>query len=114
MPLKRIPIPTQIALADEGSRVVLTWEDGATTEHLAFDLRVACPCAGCVDELTGIRTLNPEDIDPGVKAVTASRVGRYALAFHWSDGHSSGIYTYEGLRAGWFGPEAAAEGESGA
>jgi DUF971 family protein len=25
-------------------------------------------------------------------------VGRYALQFVWSDGHSTGIYTYEYLR----------------
>ena len=57
-----------------------------------------------VDELTGIRTLRDEDVDPAVKAVTSRRVGRYAVAFRWSDGHSSGIYTYESLRAGRFGP----------
>jgi DUF971 family protein len=25
-------------------------------------------------------------------------VGRYAIRFHWSDGHSTGIYTFEHLR----------------
>jgi DUF971 family protein len=25
-------------------------------------------------------------------------VGRYAIQFHWSDGHSTGIYTFEHLR----------------
>jgi ATP-binding protein involved in chromosome partitioning len=25
-------------------------------------------------------------------------VGNYALAFYWSDGHSTGIYSYEHLR----------------
>ena len=109
MPLKRIPIPTRIALEDDGARIVLTWEDGVVSEFRAFDLRAACPCAGCVDELTGIRTLRDEDVDPAVNAVTSGRVGRYAVAFQWSDGHSSGIYTYESLRAGHFGPAAPAD-----
>lgn len=114
MPLRRIPIPTRIAMEDDGARILLTWEDGAVSEHKAFDLRAGCPCAGCVDELSGLRTLRIEDVDPAVKAVTAGRVGRYAVAFHWSDGHSSGIYTYESLRAGRFGPEAGRDEGSGA
>jgi ATP-binding protein involved in chromosome partitioning len=112
MALKRIPIPTRIALEDEGARIALTWEGGATSEFRAFDLRAACPCAGCVDELTGIRTLRDDDVDPAVKAVTSGRVGRYAVAFQWSDGHSSGIYTYESLRVGRFGPDAREDGGS--
>ncbi len=109
MALKRIPIPTRIALDDDGARIVLTWEDGTVSEFRAFDLRAGCPCAGCVDELTGIRTLRVESVDPTVKAVTSGRVGRYAVAFRWSDGHSSGIYTYESLRAGRFGPATQAD-----
>lgn len=33
----------------------------------------------------------------GVFAEKYSMVGRYAIAFAWSDGHSSGIYSYEYL-----------------
>ncbi len=114
MALKRIPVPTRIALEDEGARIVLAWEDGIVTAYRAFDLRAACPCAACVDELSGIRTLRPEDVDPTVRATAAGRVGRYALAFHWSDGHSSGIYTYDRLRGGGFTPDAQPDRDAGA
>ena len=61
-------------------------------------LRQLCPCAGCVDELTGVRTLRPEAVDEGVYPTAIHYVGRYALQFVWSDGHSTGIYTFDRLR----------------
>jgi hypothetical protein len=37
---------------------------------------------------------------PGDVQITDYRpVGWYALSFTWSDGHDTGIYTYESLRA---------------
>lgn len=98
MALKRIPVPTRIDLADEGKRVVLSWPDGRVTDHAAFELRAECPCAVCVDELTGKRTLSREQVDRGVRALDYGRIGRYAVQFRWSDGHTTGIYAYERLR----------------
>jgi len=103
--LKRVPIPVTIDLENRGKRIQITWQDGRTGEHLAFDLRAECPCAGCVDEATGIRTLRREDVDPEVAAVEVGRVGRYALRIQWSDGHNTGIYTYERLREGLGEPD---------
>lgn len=98
MGLKRIPIPVNIDLEDGGRTIQLVWQDGRVTRIAAFDLRAGCPCAGCVDEMTGVRTLKRENVDPGVMATTCGRVGRYALQIQWSDGHNTGIYTYERLR----------------
>lgn len=98
MTLKRIPVPTGIELAEEGRRIVLSWPDGEVTEHAAYDLRAECPCAVCVDELTGRRILSRDRVDPGVRALDFGRIGRYAVQFRWSDGHSTGIYSYERLR----------------
>lgn len=98
MALKRIPIPVDITLAENGTRLEFTWTDGRVTRFAARDLRFGCPCAGCVDEMSGKRTLRLEDVDPGVHAVSYARVGRYAVQVHWSDGHSTGMYTYERLR----------------
>jgi DUF971 family protein len=36
---------------------------------------------------------------PGVKVTGWQTVGGYALAFAFSDGHKTGIYSYEYLRA---------------
>jgi DUF971 family protein len=98
MALKQIPIPVKVDLLEDGRRIEVTWQDGQVTPFAAFDLRAECPCAQCVDEMTGIRTLNRDDVNPEVGATSHGRVGRYALQFQWSDGHSTGIYTYERLR----------------
>jgi ATP-binding protein involved in chromosome partitioning len=106
--LKRIPIPVRIDLEDEGRRIHLVWPDGSGSELSAFDLRSRCPCAGCVDEMTGRRILDPADVAPRVAATAFGRVGRYAVQFTWSDGHSTGIYSYEKL-ADWESTSAPAE-----
>jgi DUF971 family protein len=74
------------------------WKDGRVAEYEPRELRLLCPCAGCVDEMTGIRTLRPEMVDEGVYPTAIHYVGRYALQFVWSDGHSTGFYTFEYLR----------------
>jgi DUF971 family protein len=48
--------------------------------------------------MTGVRTLRPEVVDQDVYPTAIHYVGRYALQFVWSDGHSTGIYTWEYLR----------------
>ena len=93
-----IPLPTQIDLSKDGRQIDIKWQDGLATQHLAFDLRAQCPCAVCIQEFTGEQLLKPEDVDQNVAASGFRKVGRYALQFEWSDGHSTGIYTYERLR----------------
>jgi DUF971 family protein len=90
--------PLTIGPTEDGARLRIEWGDGGTSEYWPRDLRLLCPCAGCVDELTGVRTLRPEAIADGVHPVAIHYVGRYALQFFWSDGHSTGIYTFEYLR----------------
>jgi DUF971 family protein len=82
----------------DGSRLRIEWGDGAAAELEPRTLRLLCPCAGCVDEMTGVRTLRPEAVDEAVYPTAIHYVGRYALQFVWSDGHSTGIYTFEYLR----------------
>jgi ATP-binding protein involved in chromosome partitioning len=98
--LKRVPIPTDIEIEDDGATVAVTWPGGRIDRLGAFDLRAVCPCAQCVDELTGKRTLRLVDVDPDVRVAAVGRVGRYALAIRFTDGHDTGIYTYEALFEG--------------
>ena len=90
--------PKEIAPTDDGTRLRIGWGDGVASEFAPRDLRLLCPCAGCVDEITGVRTLRPDAVDGGVYPTAIHYVGRYALQFVWSDGHSTGIYTFEYLR----------------
>jgi len=86
------------AVAFEQKRLLITWEDGHQSRYAPFDLRLACPCAQCVDEVTGQRTIRPEHIPADIKPQEMRPVGRYGVSFQWSDGHGTGIYTFERLR----------------
>lgn len=93
--------PEEIGPTEDGAKLRIEWKDGVVSELAPRALRLACPCAGCVDEMTGVRTLRPESVDEHVYPTAIHYVGRYALQFVWSDGHSTGIYTYEYLRDIW-------------
>ena len=75
------------------------WEDGQQDEFDVRDLRLACRCALCVEEMSGEPLLDPASVRPDVGPVTVGNMGSYGITVKWSDGHSTGIYTFEALRA---------------
>lgn len=86
------------ALRDRGV-FEITWPDAPPSEISFFDLRCACPCAMCIDEITGVQILQPENVRHDVAPTDLGYSGNYALRIAWSDGHSSGLYTWDRLRA---------------
>jgi ATP-binding protein involved in chromosome partitioning len=90
------PIPHAINRRDEG--ILIEWD---TAGHEAWfparALRLACPCAACVDEMSGRAVLDPASIRADVRPVSLALVGAYGLKVQWSDGHATGIYTFERL-----------------
>jgi len=73
---------TPSEIAQSGARhLAISWADGLKSLFDVRELRLACACANCVDEWTG------------------ERVGRYAIQIDWSDGHDTGIYAFDRLRA---------------
>ena len=89
--------PAEIS-QESDTRVRITWADGRVCEYEAAALRRSCPCAQCVDDWTGERTLKPQAVSDEVEISDLSIVGRYALNFRWSDGHETGIYSFQYLR----------------
>lgn len=89
--------PTQIKAHREAGTLSLAWSDGTSYELPFKYVRGECPCAACIDEFTGARILDldtiPESIIPEQMAMT----GNYALKISWSDGHSTGLYTWDHL-----------------
>jgi len=81
---------------DAGLRI--TWGDGEICRYAAPALRRACPCAQCVNEWTGQRILKTENVSDQLTIADLEIVGRYALNFNWSDGHTTGIYSFRYLR----------------
>jgi len=59
------------------------------------DLRRRCGCASCKDEYTGEPILKPEDVPENVVPVEIEKMGNYAVAIKWSDGHTTSIYPYD-------------------
>jgi DUF971 family protein len=76
----------------------ITWADDRVCDYSAAGLRRACPCAQCVNEWTGQRTLLPDTISAELTITDINIVGRYALNFRWSDAHETGIYSFKYLR----------------
>lgn len=90
--------PEEIGPSAEGDKLRILWQDGAASEYALHELRMSCPCAGCVDEMTGQRILQPAQIPGDIYLTAIHYVGRYALQFVWSDGHDTGLYAYTMLR----------------
>jgi DUF971 family protein len=89
----------RVILKSDPTRLVIDWHGGGRSEFSAAQLRAACPCARCVNEVTGVRMHDPKSVPPGLLQQEARLVGNYALAFRFSDGHDTGIYPFTMLRA---------------
>ena len=86
-------------------KLEIQWQDGRTCVYTISLLRSMCPCAMCRtirQESEGKRKpmlqILPGNYATPITALSANLVGNYALQIEWSDGHGSGIYTFEYLR----------------
>ena len=91
-------VPKRIRRLEEG--ILIVWDDGGHEGFFpARGLRLSCPCAECVEEMSGRPLLDPARIPADVRPVTLELVGAYGLRVRWSDGHATGIYTFDRLLA---------------
>lgn len=94
-----MPAPADIQLI--GSEVAIRWDDGRESYITFATLRANSPSA----EVQGERDIfghhyggeAPRD-HRGVEVTGWERVGNYAIRFDFSDGHRTGLYSYELLR----------------
>lgn len=77
----------------------VTWPDGTESMLPNRAVRAACRCAQCVDELSGKPLLDASRIPEDIAALELQPLGNYAVAITWSDGHSTGIFSWECLRS---------------
>ena len=90
---------TPTAIHAEPNLIQITWPDNQVQKLSAYTLRCACPCATCVSEVTGKRTLDVSRIAKDIQITKAVPTGNYALSIEFSDFHSTGIFTYELMQA---------------
>ena len=82
-----------------GREVAIAWSDGSETFFPAEALRAASPSA----ETRGEQDIFGNQYGGGPKAFAGvdvtgwERVGNYAVRFEFSDGHGTGLYTYDYL-----------------
>jgi DUF971 family protein len=90
------PWPTELKLVDEKRALHICWDDNRHDTLEAEYLRVESPSA----EVQG-HTPDEKQIVPGKRDVAIRDVipvGSYAVRLVFSDGHSTGIFTWRYLR----------------
>lgn len=91
--------PTGIRSLKQDRCLEIEWPDGLTARLGWRKLRGECPCAGCVDEITGVRTLDVDALPDDIHPVDIGFTGNYALKIRWSDQHDTGLFTWDRLHA---------------
>jgi ATP-binding protein involved in chromosome partitioning len=92
-----MPMPDEI-VGLLRSKIAFKWPDGHETVYSARDLRLACRCAGCIEEMSGAKLLQPTSVPETVRAKRIDLMGQYAIQIGWTDGHDTGIYNFRDLR----------------
>jgi DUF971 family protein len=91
-----------------GAGVDIVWSDGHASHYDFPYLRDECPCATCNDER--IRKSAGAGVGPApaaalpmykpkTRAQAATTVGNYAIQITFTDGHATGIFSYDHLRS---------------
>ena len=97
--------PEHIAIS-KSKGIKIDWKDGHHSDYGLTYLRDKCPCATC----TGAHGTPPRQPEanannpfqmfkPALKMLGVEPVGNYAIRIEWSDGHNSGIYSFDHFRA---------------
>ena len=99
--------PEHIAVS-KSKGIKIDWKDGHRSEYPLGYLRDECPCATC----TGAHGTAPQKTNhsaapqatpfqmytPVLRMLNVEEVGHYAIRIQWSDGHNTGIYSYDHFR----------------
>ena len=85
-----------------GSELAVKWSEDQESYIPLERLRRACPCAGCKGEMDVMGNLYKGPDIPlkpeSFQLRSIAWVGTYAIQPIWSDGHNSGLFSFEYLR----------------
>ena len=105
---RKKPVDVKVHIST-GAGLDINWSDGHSSHYDFAYLRDQCPCALCNDDrakkaevakVTGAGSAGAvlPMFKPKATARAAAAVGNYAIQFEFSDGHSTGIYSFDHLR----------------
>jgi prepilin-type processing-associated H-X9-DG protein len=110
-PIDQRKKPASIKIhVSSGAGVDIVWADGHASHYDFTYLREECPCATCNDAREKKSLLRADAaptlmsspalpmFKPKPRAQAATQVGSYAIQISFTDGHSTGIYSYDYLR----------------
>lgn len=85
-----------------GNSLAIKWSD-QTESFITFEwLRRHCPCAGCQGEkdiMGNVYKNAPKPLAANAfELQSLNKVGGYALRPQWSDGHNTGLFSYDYLQ----------------
>ena len=95
--------PVNVTADRTQQTLIINWSDGHESQYSFDGLRQACPCVECrgghvhMGQPPDARQIRDAPIT-ALDLESVEAVGAYALQFTWSDGHSTGIYSWEWLR----------------
>jgi DUF971 family protein len=108
IPIDERKKPTAVKIhVKTGAGVDITWADGHSSHYDFTYLRDQCPCATCNDERAKKESMPATSLlsspllpmyRPKPRAQAATQVGNYAVQISFTDGHSTGIFSYDYLR----------------
>lgn len=87
--------PTNVRALRERGVFELTWPEGRVDLVPFKYVRGECPCASCIEEWTGRKLLDLNTIPADIVPIKLAPSGNYALKIEWSDGHNSGLYSWD-------------------
>ncbi|HEX9673234.1 MAG TPA: DUF971 domain-containing protein [Burkholderiales bacterium] len=90
---KSVPLPTEIKLHQKSRVLEIAFADGATFRLPCEFLRVYSPSAEVRGHGPGQEVLQTGKKD--VEILRVEPVGQYAVQLHFSDGHDTGIYSWD-------------------
>ncbi len=90
---KETPLPTEIKLHQVSRLLEISFDDGKTFRLPCEFLRVYSPSAEVRGHGPGQETLQAGKKDVEIKAVEP--VGNYAVQLTFSDGHNTGLYSWD-------------------
>jgi DUF971 family protein len=90
---KSVPLPTEIKLHQKSRVLEIAFADGKTFRLPCEFLRVYSPSAEVRGHGPGQEVLQTGKKDVEIQRIEP--VGQYAVQLHFSDGHATGIYSWD-------------------